>query len=143
MSTVETRGQPGVGLHAAPPHLLPPYRRRKRRGHLLAVVAPYKMTQELTHQKPSANRGAIAPNLPKRRHERLTASDLKPLAHSKSYRRRRAAMAVFAGLFLIFGCAPPSIIFSFNMQALKYFAFNFHIRVSPCTTDTDHGPRPN
>jgi hypothetical protein len=49
------------------------------------------MTQELTHQKPSANRGAIAPNLPKRRHERLTTSDIKPLAHSKYRRRRRGA----------------------------------------------------
>ena len=92
------------------------------------------MTRELTHQKPSANRGAIAPNLPKRRHERLTASDIKPLAHSKYRRRCRGAppsqhlLAVFgtvAGLFLIFGCAPPSIIFSFNFQALKSFAFHF------------------
>jgi len=93
------------------------------------------MTRELTHQKPSANRGAIAPNLPKRRHERLTASDKKPLAHSKHRRRCRGAppsrhlLAVFgcvAGLFLIFGCAPPSsIIFSFNFHALKSFAFNF------------------
>jgi len=54
-------------------------------------VAPYKMTQELNHRKPSANRGAIAPNLPTRRHERLTTSDIKSLAHSKCRRRLRGA----------------------------------------------------
>ena len=92
------------------------------------------MTQELTHPLPSADRGAIAPNLPKRRHARLAANDRKPLAHSKCRRRRRGApfpasahtgFFTVAGLFLIFGCAPHSIIFSFNFQDLKSFAFNF------------------
>jgi len=107
------------------------------------------MTQELTHEKPSANRGAIAPNLPKRRHKRLTASDVKPLAHSKYRRRRRGAppsrhlLTVFgcvAGLLFLFSAAhqaPPSIIFSFNFQALKLLAFNFeHTGFNQCPNRT-------
>jgi len=65
------------------------------------------MTQELTHQKPSANRGAIAPNLPKRRHERLTTSDIMPLAHSK-YRRRRRGAPPTRHLLTVFGCVCAS-----------------------------------
>jgi len=101
--------------------------------HPAHCVAPYKTTQELTHQKPSANRGAIAPNLPIRRHARLTASDIKPLAHSKYRRRRRGAPIPASartgfstcGSFPYFRLRTAVIIFSFNVQALKSFAFNF------------------
>ena len=102
------------------------------------IALPHIMTQELTQQKPSANGGAIAPNLPKRRHRRLTSSDIKPLSHSKYRRRRRGAppsrhlltaFGTVAGFFLaVFGIRTASIIFSFNFHALKSFAFNFQHR---------------
>jgi len=71
------------------------------------------MTQELTHQKPSANRGAMAPNLPKRRHERLTASDIQLLAHSK-YRRRCRGAPPFRHLLTVLGCVAVRVFFLFS-----------------------------
>jgi len=83
-----------------------------------ALRCPIENDPRVNHQKLSANRGAIAQNLPKRRHERLTASDIKHLPHSQYRRRRPGALpsrhlltvfACVAGIFcLIFGCASPS-----------------------------------
>ena len=98
------------------------------------------MTQELTHQKPSANRGAIAPNLRKTpprasyRERHPASGTLKipppPARRAASPAPARGVCCV-AGLFLLFGCAPLSIIFCFNFLALKLLpTFNIIVRDS-------------
>ena len=140
---IATAAQTGVFHHAVKHQTLVASRSayQLRNHEVWCLTAKWKclrralrcMTQDLTHQKFES---AIAPNLPKRRHERLIAGDIKPLAHSKHRRRRRGAPPspasahgdFVAGLSLVSSAemrAPPSIILSFNFQALKSCAFNF------------------
>jgi hypothetical protein len=85
------------------------------------------MTEESTHQKLSANRGAIARNLPKRHHERVTASDMKPVAHSKYRRRRRGAPS---SRHLLGGILALSRSFSYFRRSHHFNQLQFQISSS-------------
>jgi hypothetical protein len=103
------------------------------------------MTQEFTHQKPSANRGAIAPNLPKRRHERLTTINTKPLAQSKYRRRRRGAplprhlLTVFAVLqvFFLFSAAHRCNHFFSRSEIICIQLSTYGFQLAPPIMDPD------
>ena len=91
-------------------------------------VAPHELTEQLTRQKPSANRGAIAPNLPKRRHERLTACDIQPMAHSHYHRRCRDALPSWPAH--LFGCVVVlAVLWSF---IISYYCFGYGTVDSSC-----------